>query len=140
MKGFRSLGGWIASWWHRIAPTNARRALVVSVVFTPLIALGVYRVQQPAPPAVKPAAPAADTRPTDPLARFTETGIGHVVFWPHGSDTCRRVLFDNRTGGTQEAGEVLCEPDKSDETVKAEINRLIVLRRSFQKNAPAPRY
>jgi pimeloyl-ACP methyl ester carboxylesterase len=136
MNLLRSLGGLIAALWRRIAPTNARRVLVVSAVFAPLIALGAYQVQQqPAPPAAKPAsaASAADTRPTDPVARFAETGIGQVLFWPHGSDTCRRVLFDNRTGASQEVGEVLCEPDKSDETVRAEINRLTTLRKSFKK-------
>jgi hypothetical protein len=133
MNLVRSLGSSIAALWRRIAPTNARRVLVVSAVFAPLMALGAYRVLQPAPPAAKPAAPAADTRPTDPVARFAETGIGHVLFWPHGSDTCRRVLFNNRTGASQEVGEVLCEPDKSDETVRAEINRLTTLRKAFKK-------
>src|SRR5690349_2943255 len=44
----------------------------------------------------------------DPVRNFAKTGVGQVLFTAMSSDSCRRNLFDNRTGATYEAGEINC--------------------------------
>jgi hypothetical protein len=68
----------------------------------------------------------------DPVLRFTDTKMGQVVFAAR-SDTCRRVLFDNRTGARLEAGEVFCGQSQA-QVVDAETsNRLQFLSKSFHR-------
>ena len=44
----------------------------------------------------------------DPILRFFETHICHVIFMRLDNDYCHRTLFDNRNGALQEVGEVQC--------------------------------
>jgi hypothetical protein len=122
---------WAAAVWRHTAPTNAVRVLMLSVVFGSVIALGAHRVWQPA--AVQASAPAVAVS-ADPVVRFTETRVGHLLFAPVGSDNCRRVLFDNKTGALYEAGEMLCgQPQEQVANTATTSNRLQALRQTFQK-------
>jgi hypothetical protein len=98
--------------------TPVRRALVVSAIFGVLIYLGaqpgrdlffrstgVLQLPGSGPPLPHPA---EKVRVFDPVERFTQTQVGHLLFSLNNSDMCRRVLFDNRTGAMQEAGQILC--------------------------------
>jgi len=69
------------------------------------------------------------SRAFEPVAR-----VGHQRRLSSGrSDTCRRVLFDNRTGVRREAGEVFCG-QSADQVVDAETsNRLNSLSKSFHR-------
>ena len=122
---------WAAVVWRHTAPTNAVRVLMLCVAFGSVIALGVHRVWQRAPvPAVAPAVAVS----TDPVVRFTETRVGHLLFAPVGSDNCRRVLFDNMTAALYEAGEILCgQPQAQVTNAVTTSNRLQALRQTFQK-------
>jgi hypothetical protein len=71
--------------------------------------------------------------PGDPIVRFSDTGVGQILFAVSQSDNCRRVLFNNRTGAFYEAKEIYCgeKPDQSDETVGSD--RLSELRQFFRR-------
>lgn len=68
----------------------------------------------------------------DPAVRFSETHVGQIVF-STTSDTCRRHLFDNRTGRSYWVDDLPCgrkaEPIADDEPP----HRLNALRKSFQR-------
>jgi hypothetical protein len=44
----------------------------------------------------------------NPVARFAETRVGHIVYSSTIDERCRRVLFDNRTGYSGDAGSIMC--------------------------------
>lgn len=50
----------------------------------------------------------ADLDASDPVVRFSETRVGHVLIPSTQSDQCQRLLFDNRTGAYYDASEVFC--------------------------------
>jgi hypothetical protein len=54
------------------------------------------------------AARVAKDASVDPVDRFSETRIGHILFYPAHGDRCRRVLFDNATGKTYDAPDINC--------------------------------
>ena len=71
--------------------------------------------------------------PDDPVKRFNETRVGQVLYATTWSDNCRRVLFDNNTGGRVEAGEIFCGQTAHQVTDAESSNRLHSLRKSFQR-------
>jgi hypothetical protein len=75
----------------------------------------------------------AELDPGDPIVRFSDTRVGHVLFASSRSDDCRRLLFDNRTGLFYEAKEIFCgqRPDQAGEAVGSD--RLTGLRQFFQR-------
>ena len=121
---------WTKFVWRHTAPTNAVRVTVLCLAFGTLIAVGVSHVWKPAP---MPAIQLDTTAGGDPVARFTETRVGHLLFAPVGGDNCRRVLFDNTTGAFREAGEIYCGPPPSRASEATSANRLQALSKSFQK-------
>jgi len=72
-------------------------------------------------------------KPDDPVRRFSESRIGHVLFTRVGSDDCRRSLFDNPTGAQAEAGSVFCGQDQTPDSEPTSPDRLNSLKRSFQR-------
>jgi hypothetical protein len=122
--------------WRQIAPRNAIGVLAVCVLFGALLALGVYRAQGPAlrPPAQK-AGTGGPAVSADPVVRFRETRVGHLLFSSIESDECRRVLFDNRDGAQYEAGHIYCgqKPVEIQVADATSTSRMLALRRSFQK-------
>ena len=113
--------------WHRTAPTNARRVSILCAAFAALIAGGLYRVWQPAEMPVTLVMPES----VDPVARFNQTRVGHLLFAQAGGSNCRRVLFDNKTGALQDAGELYCGAPLPEAAESA--NRMLALRKAFQK-------
>jgi hypothetical protein len=71
--------------------------------------------------------------PGDPTVRFSDTRVGHVLFAMSRSDSCRRVLFDNRTGLFYEASEIFCGqgPDQAVEVIGSD--RLTGLQKAFRR-------
>jgi len=137
---------WLAR--MRRAQSNRAHVLAISAAFAVLIAAGFYAAKDPAglfpSKADRGANGIASMKAVgvigasalggdDPVRRFSETKVGQVVFSSARSDTCRRVLFDNRTGARLEAGEVSCG-ESIDRVVDAETpNRLQSLSKSFQR-------
>jgi hypothetical protein len=68
----------------------------------------------------------------DPVKNFTKTGVGHVLFATTNSDNCRRTLFDNRTGATYEAGDILCG-QTADQQIDVPSDRLQAFRKPTRK-------
>jgi hypothetical protein len=128
-----------AKLWRRIAPKNRTSAVaMVCIFFGGLFALGLYRVQATSGAAstprfgvgaVSPASVQLDSN--DPVARFIETRVGHVLFSPFVGDHCQRVLFDNRTGAQYEARSLDCSRPVAEGVASTE--RIGALRRTFQQ-------
>jgi hypothetical protein len=130
----------------RRARSNRMRVLAISATFAVLMAAVFYTARDPAAvfrPKAEPSASGVQTVKAggiigagalgadDPVLQFTKTKVGQVVFSSARSDTCRRVLFDNRTGARLETGEMFCG-QTADEVVEAETsNRLNSLSKSF---------
>ena len=122
--------------WLRLAPANIMGILAVCLLFGALLMLGIYHVQQPArvtPGQLAGSGPLEAS--SDPVERFKETRIGHLLFSSRGSDECRRVLFDNHTGAQYEAGAIYCSqvPRQVVADAATSVDRMEALRKSFQK-------
>ncbi len=124
--------------WQR-APKSSIAALgTVCVLFGMLLLLGLYRLQGTASNASPPrfgvgAGTGAeyDLDANDPVARFAQTRVGHVLFAPRAGDHCQRVLFDNQTGVQYEAQSLDCSRPAAE--MVPTIDRMGALRRTFQK-------
>jgi hypothetical protein len=129
----------LAKLWRRVAPKNRTSTVAtVCVFFAGLLALGLYRAHTTSGTASAPRfgvgflSPASvQLDPNDPVARFIETGVGHVLFAPLAGDHCQRVLFDNRTGMQYEARSLDCSRPAAE--VVASTDRIGALRRTFQQ-------
>ena len=75
---------------------------------------------------------AAALDPQDPALRFSETGMGQVMFATPNSDKCRRVLFDNRTGTSYWVRDVDCARPAEQAEVSDKPNRLLAVKNSFR--------
>jgi len=138
----------------RLARSNKVRVLAISGVFAALIGAGFFAANDPVGLFQSKSESAGNGNGTgngvhavkavgliggselssnDPVLRFWETKVGQVIFSAARSDTCRRVLFDNRTGDRFEAGEVFCGQSQAQVVEPETPNRLRSLSRSFQK-------
>jgi hypothetical protein len=75
---------------------------------------------------------AAALDPKDPAVRFSETGIGQVMFATPNSDKCRRVLFDNRTGTSYWVRDVDCGRPAEQPEVSNKVDRFLAVKNSFR--------
>jgi hypothetical protein len=145
-----------------VMPAHLARVLTLGAVFSVSIGLGLYgttqraallqlmgfsgaggisgagqakHIKAEAAPPVKrvPLVGEAGLAPEDPVLRFAETGIGHVLFTSFRSDDCRRALFDNRTGASLDVKSVFCGQLASEAVEVESPNRLQALRGSFQR-------
>jgi hypothetical protein len=140
--------------WRCIAPRQARGVLAVCLVFGALIVAGFYAVKDPAAlfrsasiagngstagkgdvaDAQNNAVTGArDLDANDPVVRFSATRVGHVLYASRHGDNCRRVLFDNRTGHYHDAHPVFCGPVLEQPSEAGSNDRMLALRKSFQK-------
>jgi hypothetical protein len=126
--------------WRRIAPRSTTSVVVaMSMLFGALLVLGIfYRVQ--GTPGVSTAyrfgvgaRPASDLPldANDPVARFAQTRVGHVLFVSRSSDQCQRVLFDNSSGVQYESASIDCVRPAAEAV--ASTDRMSALRKTFQK-------
>jgi len=129
--------------WHHLGSSNVRRALVLCSTFAGLLFAGLYFTRETAgvsrpmanraASAAAASAPGRGLGPNDPVARFAETRVGHLLFTSHRNDDCRRVLFDNRTGAFYEAGSIYCGHTLPPMPEVSSSNRLMALRKTFTK-------
>ena len=71
--------------------------------------------------------------PKDPALRFSETGMGQVMFATPNSDKCRRVLFDNKTGTSYWVRDVDCGRPAEQAVEDATPNRMLAVQKSFRR-------
>jgi hypothetical protein len=71
--------------------------------------------------------------PKDPALRFSETGMGQVLFTTANSDKCRRVLFDNRTGTSYWVRDVDCGRPAEQAVENVAPNRMLEVQKSFRR-------
>jgi hypothetical protein len=81
----------------------------------------------------KPLVGAAALPASDPALRFSKTHVGQVVFSRPNSDTCRRVLFDNRTGLSYWVDDLKCGRTAEQPIEDESPDRMTAVRNSFQR-------
>jgi hypothetical protein len=126
--------------WRRMAPRSTTGVVVtMSALFGALLVLGIfYRVQGTTGVSTAyrfgvGARPASDLPldANDPVARFEQTRVGHVLFVSRSSDQCQRVLFDNSNGVQYESASIDCVRPAAEGV--ASTDRMSALRKTFQK-------
>ena len=121
----------------RIAPAGAKHTFVISLAFTTLVFAGVQAGREfsnfwgPASPSAP--APAVPFVVIDPVVQFSQNRVGHLLFTSIDDDTCRHVLFDNRTGATVEAGRIVCNSSPARTPDVTGEARMRSLRNSFAR-------
>lgn len=89
---------------------------------------GNVKADRPDPPVGASSTPA-----DDPVKHFAKTGVGQVVFSGQNSDSCKRTLFDNRTGSYKEVPDVFCGKTP-DEVSESQSNaRIQSMRKGFNR-------
>jgi hypothetical protein len=128
----------LATLWQRAPKSSVAVLGTLCIVFAALLVLGLYRVQGNTDLASAPrfgvgagSGSEYELDPNDPVARFPQTRVGHVLFAPRAGDHCQRVLFDNQTGVQYEAQSVDCSRPAAE--VVPTTDRMGALRRTFQK-------
>jgi hypothetical protein len=135
---------------RRKASSNTGRVVAICAAFGVVIAAGIYATKDPQgllqSATSKSASVAAGSDassdslasldPSDPVAQFTKTGVGQMLFAKSNSEDCRRVLFDNRTGGFEEVKDMSCGREVLEkEPVSASAARLGAMQKTFQDKA-----
>jgi hypothetical protein len=135
---------------RRGAQSNTKRVVALCAVFGALIVAGIFAAGTPGSlfesaatqraGALSGGGSSSDTTgsldPSDPVAQFAKTGVGHMLFAKSNSEDCRRVLFDNRTGSMQEVKDMACGRDElTKEPISASAARLEAMQRTFQSKA-----
>jgi hypothetical protein len=117
---------WSGVLWRVATSTNTRIVVSLTILFALVLTAGLYRQFRPGDAAGLAArhggisgeggggqgGPGGKRRPLDPVDRFTETRVGHVLYYPVLGEACRRMLFDNTTGKTYDAPDVNCIPSE----------------------------
>ena len=133
---------------RRFTPGHALHLLVIHGAFAALIVASIVYTREP--PAVPQSvsltglggvAGAGGAGPgfaigasaDDPVVRFSQTRIGHILYAPYVGDHCRRVLFDNGSGALLEAGPRLCVRSAPEQASTSGADRLLSMRKTFQK-------
>ena len=126
------------------ARTTVQRVLVICTVFATVLSAGAYATSDHlgllrwlrqsngngngSAALSSPPTGAASLSDDDPVKNFAKTGVGHVLFTAPSTDSCRRTLFDNRTGVTYDAGEMNCG-----QPPEAQNERLQSMARPFKR-------
>lgn len=106
--------------WSRFMASSLTRSFMIGASFAILINFGLYSGRDLADmlgaamsrgPSINGTAQGVgDTgrSANDPALQFLETRVGQLLISVNDSDTCRKMLFDNRTGEATDAGRVQC--------------------------------
>lgn len=124
---------------RRTARTNAVRVPALCVLFFGGVVAAITFTREPEP--IPPrsftmgwdGATSTDGSERDPTAQFEQRRVGQLLIASTTSDTCRRVLFHNRTGKSYQAGEVPCGQQPGADTVVSGGDRMQALRKAFNK-------
>ena len=134
--------------WRRYAPANAFHVAAVCAGLAVLPVLAIHYVREPASgprlagfggpggmsgTSLVPPGFSVGLSANDPVAHFAQSRIGHILYSPYSGDYCRRVLFHNQTGALYETGSILCVQSAPEGRTTTGADRLISLRKSFQK-------
>jgi hypothetical protein len=72
-------------------------------------------------------------RPLDPASGFAETPIGVMLHASSDAETCRRVLFDNRTGLAYDDGHGHCGLQPTPPAEHLGMERIQAMSRAFRR-------
>ena len=126
-----------------MARTNAIRVPALCVLFGAGVVAAITFTREPEVPPPRTftmgwdGVATADGADRDPVGQFAQRRVGQLLIASAGSDNCRRVLFHNRTGKSYQAGEVPCGQPGSDASVVSGGDRMLALRKSFQREKAA---
>lgn len=118
---------------ERTRATSTSRALAPWLLLVAAVAAAGIYYQMPAREAAEPLA-VRHVLPSDPdpVARFNDTRVGHVLFMEPDGRHCRRILFDNETGGMRPVGDIECVPQEA-ASGPAGSGRLDAIREGFRR-------
>src|SRR5262245_23927076 len=110
-KLFKAIG-------RMLARKSVRHAAVISLLFGLMVGGGAYwarhatSVFEAKAPELAPRSDnitgSGGMKDDDPVRNFSRTGVGHVLFTGAGSDSCKRTLFDNKTGSYKDVDDINC--------------------------------
>lgn len=129
----------------RKARVHAVRVVLIGAGFAALLVSGFHHRRDLAeflkaaasrPAFVTGAGQAGETevlRPHDPRSAFPAAQVGLMLFASYNTDFCRRVLFDNRTGKSYDAGQGYCglQPEAPAEHLGTE--RILAMGKAFRR-------
>ena len=129
---------------QRTVPTSSGRVIALGLAFALLLFAGMQTgrdfassffqnvgASQSATDA--PGKSDGNTLPRDPYGDFLQSQVGRLLFSSYRSEHCRLVLFDNRTGASVEAGEVMCGQGPASLGEGVDQQRVRTLLQSFRK-------
>jgi hypothetical protein len=135
----------IAKMFKAIVRKPGRHVAVICILFGLMVGGGAYMARHstslfgssPPPPALAVRSDnitgSGSMKDDDPVKNFARTGVGHVLFSGAGSDSCKRTLFDNKTGSYKVVDDISCgtSGDQSVDDKKSE--QLQSMRKAFGK-------
>ena len=69
----------------------------------------------------------------DPVKNFARTGVGHVLFSGAGIDSCKRTLFDNKTGSYKVVDDINCGNGSDQVVDDKKSEQFQSMRKAFKK-------
>jgi hypothetical protein len=67
----------------------------------------------------------------DPVKNFARTGVGHVLFSGAGTDSCKRTLFDNKSGSYKIVDDIHCGSSADQAVDDKKSEQLNSMRKAF---------
>src|ERR1044071_736357 len=123
-----------------LARKSVQQATVICAVFGSLIGGGIYTARNTdlfnsKPPEIISRSDnitgAASLKDDDPVKNFAKTGVGQVLFTGAGKDSCKRTLFDNKTGSYRVVADMYCGNDPEHTVDDKKSEQLNSMRRAF---------
>jgi hypothetical protein len=134
-KMFKAVG-------RALARKSVRRVAVICVLFGLMVGGGAYWARHSTslfeskpPPALAARSDnitgSGSMKDDDPVKNFARTGVGHVLFSGSGTDSCKRTLFDNKTGSHREVADVSCGTSGDQAVDDKKSEQLQSMRKAF---------
>ena len=135
-KMFKALG-------RVFARKSVRHAMVITLLFGLMIGGGAYMARHATSvfEGKQPELAARSDNITgtgsmkddDPVKNFSRTGVGHVLFSGAGTDSCKRTLFDNKTGSYKIVDDISCSNGGDQAVDDKKSEQLQSMRKAFKK-------
>jgi hypothetical protein len=122
-----------------------RHVAVICILFRLMVGGGAYMARHstslfgssPPPPALAVRSDnitgSGSMKDDDPVKNFARTGVGHVLFSGAGSDSCKRTLFDNKTGSHKVVDDISCGTGGDQAVDDKKSEQLQSMRKAFGK-------
>jgi hypothetical protein len=128
-----------------LARKSVRHVVVICILFGLMVGGGAYWAHnstslfdaKPPPPELAARSDnvtgSGSMKDDDPVKNFARTGVGHVLFSGSGSDSCKRTLFDNKTGSYREVADINCGTGDDQAVDDKKSEQLQSMRKAFNR-------